>query len=54
MKDFIVKIWDDAVDFLKNIDLQQIGEDIIMGLIKGIGNMAKGVWDAVTGIGGHS
>ncbi|MDT2277416.1 hypothetical protein P7H20_24850 [Paenibacillus larvae] len=42
LKDFI-KIWDDAVDFLKNIDLLQIGEDIIMGLIKGIGNMAKGV-----------
>ncbi|MEV2340984.1 phage tail tape measure protein [Paenibacillus larvae] len=51
LKDSIVKIWDDVVAFFKKIDLLQIGEDIIKGLIKGVENMAGAVWDAVTGVG---
>lgn len=36
MKDWIVKKWDEAVSFLKGINLIQIGKDIIGGLVSGI------------------
>lgn len=35
--------WNKAQDFLKNIDLMQIGKDIIDGLIRGIGSKFEGV-----------
>ncbi|MBS4191188.1 phage tail tape measure protein [Bacillus sp. FJAT-49705] len=38
-------IWKNTEQFFKNIDLVQIGKDIIQGLINGIGSMATAVWD---------
>src|SRR5690606_13629173 len=32
-------IWDNIEDFFENVDLVQIGKDIIQGLIKGISSM---------------
>ncbi|MFJ5716528.1 phage tail tape measure protein [Neobacillus sp. NPDC093127] len=43
--------WNSAVNFLKSIDLMEIGKNIIQGLIKGISSMVGAVKDAVTGIG---
>lgn len=50
------EIWNKAAKFLRDIDLKQIGADIINGLIKGIkskieavGNAIKNVTDAITG-----
>lgn len=39
-----------VVSFLRNIDLVQVGKDIIRGLIKGIASMAKGVLSAARAI----
>lgn len=44
-KEAIQRIWTQAIDFLRNVDLVQIGKDTINGLIKGIGSMASAVWD---------
>ncbi len=49
-KDSIVEIWDDVMAFLREIDLREIGENIISGLIRGIKNMASNVVTAVSGI----
>ncbi|WP_063180375.1 hypothetical protein, partial [Lysinibacillus odysseyi] len=46
-KQAIVTTWNEAVTFLKNINLMQIGKDIINGLVKGIGAMADTVVDKV-------
>lgn len=46
-KDGVINIWNQAVTFLKNIDLKQIGKDIIQGLINGIGSMASMVTDKI-------
>lgn len=46
------EIKDSIVNTLKNIDLKQIGKDIIQGLIDGIGSMASAVWDKVKEIAG--
>jgi phage-related minor tail protein len=43
-KDSITEIWNKAEEFLKNIDLEQIGKDIIQGLINGITSMAESVY----------
>jgi phage-related minor tail protein len=43
-KDSITEIWNKAEEFLKNIDLKQIGKDIIQGLINGITSMAESVY----------
>ncbi|XAM52413.1 tail length tape measure protein [Terrisporobacter phage TVCOM_ph1] len=40
---------DDAIQYLKDINLYQIGKDIIQGLINGIKGMGKSVADAVGG-----
>ncbi|MBC6973044.1 hypothetical protein H9I32_11850 [Bacillus sp. Xin] len=48
LTDIVPKI----LNTLKDIDLWQIGKDIISGLIKGIGSMASAVWDKVTEIAG--
>lgn len=50
-KGAIVNIWNEAVAFLKGIDLTQIGKNIIQGLIKGITGMASAVVDKVKDIG---
>lgn len=47
VKQKVVTIWNEAVAFLKNINLEKIGKDIISGLIKGIGSMANSVIDKV-------
>jgi TP901 family phage tail tape measure protein len=44
-KQSIVDIWNEAQEFLEGIDLVQIGEDIIQGLIDGLSNMAQAVYD---------
>src|SRR5699024_12381288 len=41
VKQTIKNNWNSAVEFLKNIDLMQVGKDIIQGLIDGIGSMAR-------------
>lgn len=51
VKSSIVNIWNEAVSFLKGIDLTQIGKNIIQGLINGIGSMASAVVDKVKSIG---
>lgn len=51
VKSAITNIWNQAVKFLKRIDLKSIGSDIIRGLIKGITGMASAVWDAVKDLG---
>lgn len=47
VKSSIVNIWNEAVSFLKGIDLTQIGKNIIQGLINGIGSMASALWNKV-------
>lgn len=44
------EIMNNIVKFFKDIDLFQIGKDIINGLVKGITSMAEAVWEAVTSI----
>jgi TP901 family phage tail tape measure protein len=46
----IAEIWGEAQTFLKNIDLMEIGKNIISGLISGIGSMAGALWDKVKGL----
>jgi phage-related minor tail protein len=41
----IKEIWGNVMEFFENIDLKQIGKDIIQGLINGIGSMATAVTD---------
>lgn len=43
-------IWHNIEDFFRNVDLFQIGADILQGLIDGIGSMAQAVWDKVSSI----
>lgn len=50
IKGIFTNTWDDIKGFLKGIDLQQIGADIIKGLIKGITSMIGAVKDSITGI----
>lgn len=47
----ISTIWDKAVTFLENIDLIEIGKNIIQGLINGIGAMGDALWQAAKNIG---
>lgn len=46
-KQGVVDIWGKAVAFLKNIDLKQIGKNIVQGLINGIGSMGSFVTEKV-------
>lgn len=48
--DKIVEIWDGVMAFFRDIDLLQIGEDIIDGLIKGIKSKVDAVGKAVTDV----
>ena len=50
IRDKIEELWGKAQDFLANIDLKQIGKDIIQGLINGIGSMGSAVWEAAKDI----
>jgi phage-related protein len=44
-------IWNDIINTFKGINLEQIGKDIINGLIHGIKSMAGAVWKEVKAIG---
>lgn len=50
VKNSISNIWDNVMSFFKNINLFDIGKNIIQGLINGIKNMAKNVVDSVKGV----
>ncbi|MBN9655978.1 hypothetical protein J0K78_17010 [Halobacillus sp. GSS1] len=50
VKNKIIELWNRAKEFLSNIDLVQIGKDIIQGLINGITSMGGAVWEAAKGI----
>src|SRR5699024_8744238 len=43
-------IWDDVMSFLRDIDLTQIGKDMISGLITGIKSMGKDLVDSAKGV----
>lgn len=45
-----VKIVSDILKFFRDVDLLQIGKDMIQGLIDGIGSMASAVVDRVKGV----
>lgn len=49
-KDTISSIWNNVMDFFKNINLFDIGKNIIRGLINGIKNMASSVVSSVKGV----
>lgn len=51
IKETAQRIMDNIVNFFKEIDLVQVGKDIINGLIKGIGSMVSAVGTAVKNIG---
>ena len=46
-KQGVIDIWNKAVSFLTNINLKQIGKDIIQGLINGIGSMGSFVTEKI-------
>lgn len=46
----IKEIWDKVMDFFRDIDLTQIGKDIIQGLINGIASMGSALVDKITGV----
>jgi TP901 family phage tail tape measure protein len=50
IKSTIVSMWNSAVNFLKGIDLVEIGKDIIRGLANGISSMASAVVEKVKSI----
>lgn len=50
VKTKITTKWNEAEDFLKKVDLIQVGKDIINGLVKGIDSMGDAVWKKVEGI----
>lgn len=50
VKDSISDIWNKVMDFLYDIDLFQIGKDIIQGLIDGVKDMANSVVNSVKGV----
>ncbi|MFJ7890046.1 phage tail tape measure protein [Lysinibacillus xylanilyticus] len=49
-KRVVTDIWDKILSIFKALDLRKIGKDIIQGLINGIGDMAKLVWDKAKSI----
>ncbi|MGE7131253.1 phage tail tape measure protein [Lysinibacillus xylanilyticus] len=49
-KRVVTDIWDKILSIFRALDLRKIGKDIIQGLINGIGDMAKLVWDKAKSI----
>lgn len=47
----LIRQWDEITEYLGNIDLVQIGKDIIQGLVNGIIGEQNPVFEAVIGIG---
>lgn len=50
IKDTISDIWGNVMDFFEDIDLKQMGKDIIQGLINGIGSMGEAVLESIGGV----
>lgn len=50
IKGIFTDTWEDIKGFLGDINLEEIGKDIIRGLIKGISSMIGAVKDSITGI----
>lgn len=50
VKETISNIWNNVMDFFRNINLFDIGKNIIQGLINGIKNMASKVVESVKGV----
>lgn len=50
LKSKVKEIWDQVVKFFKDINLYDIGKNIIQGLINGVGSMASAVWDKAKSI----
>ena len=50
IKNTIVELWNAAQQFLANIDLREIGRNIIQGLINGISSMSSALWEKVKSI----
>lgn len=50
VKETISNIWNNVMDFFRNINLFDIGRNIIQGLINGIKNMASNVVESVKGV----
>lgn len=50
VKETISNIWNNVMDFFRNINLFDIGKNIIQGLINGIKNMASSVVESVKGV----
>ena len=50
IKTSISNIWNSVMDFFSNINLFEIGKNIIQGLINGVKNMASKVIDSVKGV----
>ncbi len=46
-KSTIEEIWNKVMDFFKGINLEEIGKNIMQGLVNGIGSMAGAVWKKV-------
>ena len=51
IRDSIAELWGRAVEFLTNIDLREIGRNIINGLIGGITGMVDNVVDSIRNVG---
>lgn len=51
ISDNISETWNNIINFLKNINLKQIGKDIMQGLLDGIKDMAGSISDSVKNIG---
>lgn len=51
ISDDISKTWNNIINFLKSINLKQIGKDIMQGLLDGIKDMAGSIADSVKNIG---
>ena len=49
-KKVVTDIWDKILSIFKALDLRKIGNDVIQGLINGIGDMSKLVWEKAKSI----
>jgi phage-related minor tail protein len=50
IKNTIEKIWNRVMSFLENIELIEVGKDIIRGMVDGIKSMGKKLLKSVTGV----
>lgn len=46
----VSNLWNSAIDCIRSVDLYSIGRSVISGLVRGIGSMAKAVWDKAKSI----